>query len=203
MKPCLHFTSLKQYNIILSPTLEYNEELPTLSPHYFPIFPILPPHYRPIFPNLPPHILSPFPACHLTTLLHFSHLPSSLLPYLSQLTTIPKTNRSLQNSNFLPLGRQGKQVWLIARQLLMKAGCWWDAPLTLRDLAKVIIITRSKISYSLIKPQPLLCTPACSHKSHALAAHPHPKFTAPPVRSAFGIRSEVFGGTFLRKQSTP
>ena len=37
------------------------------------------------------------------------------------------------------LGRQGKHVWLIARQLPMKAG-WWDAPLTLWDLAKTIYI---------------------------------------------------------------
>ena len=55
-------------------------------------------------------ILPPFSPCHLTTFIHFSHLTSSLLSYLSQLTTLPTTNRPLQNSNILPLGRQGKHV---------------------------------------------------------------------------------------------
>ena len=63
-------------------------------------------------------------------------------------------------------------------------------------------ITRSKISYSLVEPQPLLCTPSCGYEFHALATHPHPTFTLPPVRSTFGIRSEVCGGAFLRKHST-
>ena len=59
-----------------------------------------------------------------------------------------------------------------------------------------------KISFSLIEPQPFLFTPACGYEYHALAVHPHPTFTAPPVKSAFGIWSEVCGGAFLRKQST-
>ena len=83
--------------------------------------------------NLPPcHLttLPPFPTCHLTTLMHLSHISSSLLSCLSQLTTLPTTNRSLKNSNVLPLGRQGKHIRLIVRQLLMKAG-WWNAPLVL------------------------------------------------------------------------
>ena len=54
-------------------------------------------------------ILSPFPLCHLTTLIHLSNLHTSLLSHLSQLTTLPTTNRSIQNSNVLPLGRQDKQ----------------------------------------------------------------------------------------------
>ena len=84
----------------------------------------------------------------------------------------------------------------------MKTG-WRDAPpLMLQDLAKAISITRSKISYSLIEPQPLLYTPACGYKFHALAVHPLPIFTAPPVKSAFGIQSEVCARAFLRKQST-
>lgn len=38
------------------------------------------------------------------------------------------------------LGRQGKLMWLIVvRQLSMKAS-WWDAPLSLRDLAEAICI---------------------------------------------------------------
>ena len=35
------------------------------------------------------------------------------------------------------IGRQGKHVWLIVRQLPMKAG-WWDALIVLRDLARAI-----------------------------------------------------------------
>ena len=58
-------------------------------------------------------------------------------------------------------------------------------------------ITRSKISYSSIEPQPLPCTPACVHEFHALALTPHPTFTAPLVGSAFRIQSEVCGRAFL------
>ena len=78
-----------------------------------------------------------FSTCHLTTLTHLFHLPSSVLSHLSQLTTHPTTNRSLQNSNVSPLGRQGKHVWLIVRQLFMEVG-WWDVPLALWDLAEAI-----------------------------------------------------------------
>ena len=69
-------------------------------------------------------------------------------------------------------------------------------------LVGAISITRSKISYSLIEPQLLLCIPACGYEFHAPVAYPHPTFTVPPVRSAFGIRSEVCGGAYWRKQST-
>ena len=37
------------------------------------------------------------------------------------------------------LGRQGKHVWLTARQIPMIAG-WWDAPLALRDFAETICV---------------------------------------------------------------
>ena len=87
-------------------------------------------------------LLPPFPPCHLTPLVHLSHLPSSLLSHLSQLTSLPTTNKSLKNSNVLSLGRQGKHVWLIVRKLLMKAGCW-DALLTHRDLAEAISLSYS------------------------------------------------------------
>ena len=98
----------------------------------------MPPHYSPTFPNLPPHSTNtPFPPCHFPLLIHLSHLPSSLLSYLFQLTSLPTANRHLQSSNFLSLGRQGKHVWLIVRQPLTKAG-WWDAPLALWDLTKAI-----------------------------------------------------------------
>ena len=108
-------------------------------------------HLTPLPPLRPCHftILPPFLPCYLTIFMHLSHLPSSLLSYFFQLTTLPTTNRSLQNSNVLLLGRQGKHVWLIIRW----ETCWWDALLALWDLAKAINITRRKISYSLIVPQ--------------------------------------------------
>ena len=69
------------------------------------------------------------------------------------------------------------------------------------EFNEAISITRSKISYSFIDSQPL-CTPACGCEFHSFAAHPHPTFTAPPVRSAFGIWSEsvveLFCGNSLR-----
>ena len=77
------------------------------------------------FPPLRPCHLTIFPPCQLTLLIHFSHFPGSLLSYLSQLTSLPTANIHLQNSNVLSLGRQGKHVWLIVRQWLMK-GVWWD-----------------------------------------------------------------------------
>ena len=52
------------------------------------------------------------------------------------------------------LGGKGKHVWLIVRQLPMKAG-WWDDPLALQDLA--VSMTTSKFSCSLIYAQPLPC----------------------------------------------
>ena len=120
--------------------------------------------------------------------MHLSDLPSSLLSYLSQHTILP-TNRSLQNSNVLPPGREGKHCGM--------ANSHAAAPLALWDLAEAISITRSKISYSLIKHQPLLCAPACGYEFHALAVYPHPTFTTPPVSSAFWIRSEVCGAAFF------
>ena len=63
-------------------------------------------------------------------------------------------------------------------------------------------ITRSKIYYNLIELQPLRCTPLCCHEFHALAFHPHPRFTDPLVGSTFRIGSEVCVGGFLREQPT-
>ena len=63
-------------------------------------------------------------------------------------------------------------------------------------------IARGKISYSLIESQPLPCTPTYGHELHALAFHSHPTFTTPLLGSDFWIRSEVYHGFFLWKQST-
>ena len=41
-----------------------------------------------------------------------------------------------------------------------------------------------KISFSLIKPQLLPCTPACCYKFHALAVYLHSTLTAHPIRDA-------------------
>ena len=134
VNPCLHFASLEQYNTILSSNSIPPSLLTTLPP--FPNCHLI------TFPPLRPWhltILPPFPRCHFTPFMHLSHLPSSLLSHLSQLTSLPTTNRYLQNSNVLSLGRQGKHMWLIVRQPLMKAG-WWDAPRALRDLAEAVNI---------------------------------------------------------------
>ena len=56
-------------------------------------------------------------------------------------------------------------------------------------------ITKSKI-YGLIECQALICTQACGYKFHALTVQQHPTFTAPSVRSEFGIYLEIFGGAF-------
>ena len=135
MNPCLHFASLEQYNTTLSLNsipLSLLTILPPLSNCHIITFPPLWPFHFTILPPLPP--------CHLTPPIHFSHLSSSLLSRLFQLTYLPTTNRCFQNGNVLSLGRQGKYVWLIVRQPLMKAG-WWDAPVALRDLAEAINMT--------------------------------------------------------------
>ena len=64
------------------------------------------------------------------------------------------------------------------------------------------LITRSKISYSLIEPQPLPSTPVCGCQFHVLAVHllPHQKkITTPLFGSAFGIWLEVCGGAIFPK----
>ena len=132
---------MKSWTHPTSNTLEQNQAPPTLLPHYSIAFPTLPHHYPLTFsnlpshypstsPTLPPHYPPTFPPCHLTTLTHIfhlsssipsslSHLPSSPLYHFSQLSTLPTTNRSLQNSNALPVDRQGKHVRLIV------SNCSW------------------------------------------------------------------------------
>ena len=92
--------------------------------------------------------------CHLTPLTHLSHPPNSPLSHLSQLTSLPTTSRHLYSNVFL-LGRQGKHVWLIVRQPLMKAG-WWEAPLALRDLAEAIRLPLKSTFWSQIFQENLL-----------------------------------------------
>ena len=138
---------MKSWSHPTSPTLEYNQEPLILPLHYSPNFPTLPPNYPPVFPNLPPR----YPPTSLTLPPHCSPTFPTLPPdYPPTFTTLsahysptflpqhPPNNK--QNTNVLPLGRQGKYVWLIVRHLLMKAG-WWDAPLALQDLAEVISMT--------------------------------------------------------------
>ena len=60
-------------------------------------------------------------------------------------------------------------------------------------------ITRTKICYTLVEPQPLPCTPNCGHEFYALEVYPHARYI---YRLAFGIQLEVCGGTLLRKQPT-
>ena len=129
VNPCLHFASLEQYST--------GSSLNSVPPSLLTTLPLFPNCHLTTFHRI---ILPPFPPCHLTPLIHLSHLPSSILPHLSQLTSLVTTNWSLQNSMVFLLGRQVKHVWLIVRQQIMKGG-WWDAPFKLQDLAEVISMT--------------------------------------------------------------
>ena len=75
--------------------------------------------------------------------------------------------------NFLtcPLGRQGKHVWSIVRQPPIKTG-WWDAPLTLWDLAEICLnkARNTKDAFSAGPKQDLV---------------PHATTTHPPTIKAF------------------
>ena len=57
-----------------------------------------------------------------------------------------------QGQTYVP-GGQDKHVWLVVKQVPMRAG-WWDAPLVLLELAVAISIPTIKISYSLIEAKP-------------------------------------------------
>ena len=126
-----YFPRAMQHNFVLKfnpnfPT-HYSLTVPKFSPHYIPTSPTVPAHYSPTLPNLSPYsTYTPFPPCHSTPVIHLFHLPSSLLSHLSQLTSLPATNRHLQNRSLLSLSRQGKHVRLIVTRPLMKTG-WWDA----------------------------------------------------------------------------
>ena len=58
---------------------------------------------------------------------------------------------------------------------------------------------QEKISFSLIEPQLLPCTPAYGYKFYALAVYLHPTLAAHEIRGTFGIQSNICGGAFLRK----
>ena len=117
-------------------------------------------------------------------------LPKELKPHSSHLNKTstkgtPHTLNHTASSPFFPqAGLEDTRAWSFSiwyYQLNHK----WDS-----------CITRSKISYSLIEPQPLPSTPAFGHEFHALAFHPHPTFTAPLVGSAFKIGLDVCCGVF-------
>ena len=128
--PILHPTSLTFPSLTTLPTCSPTTLQPLQPCHLIIVPPFLHDHLTTL-PSFPPSQLTtlpPFPPPQLTTLPPF------------QLTTLPTINRSLRNNNVLPLSRQGKHVWLIIWQLLMKAG-WWEVPLALQDLAKAISST--------------------------------------------------------------
>ena len=112
---------MKSWTHPASPPSNKTRNLPPFHLTTLPPFPNCHSTTHPPFPlfqltTIPPlrschlNILPPFPTCHLTTLMRLSRLPSPVLSYLSQLTNLPTTNRSLQKSKVLPLGRQGKHV---------------------------------------------------------------------------------------------
>ena len=78
--------------------LKYSWEIYVLNPTYFPIFlATSPPSHLSYLISLP--YLS-----HLSTSLpsHLSHLATSLPSHLSHLTSLPSTNKALQNNNIKP-----------------------------------------------------------------------------------------------------
>ena len=61
---------------------------------------------------------------------HWGYRRESWTPFVSYLFQFaPRTRRTHL------LGRLGYQLWLIVRQLPIKAG-WWDAPIALRDFSR-------------------------------------------------------------------
>ena len=62
-----------------------------------------------------------------------------------------------------------KQVWEVDKPGLFQSRYYWSNHQKWDSQ-----ITRSKISYNLIEPQPLPCRPAQRQEFHALAFHPRP-----------------------------
>ena len=90
---------MKSWSHLSSPTIECNQQPSTMLPHYSPAFPT----------SLPSHIFSTFLAYYPPNFSTF-HLLSSAVSHLSQLTILPVTNKSFQNSNVPPFGRHEKRV---------------------------------------------------------------------------------------------
>ena len=82
------------------------------------------------------------------------------------------------------LGRQGKHMWLIVRQVSIKSG-WVNLPLTLRDLAEAILLNIARIAdtfsrYHLQPPQH--CTSVTdTHRSSKIDITPTPTTTITPT----------------------
>ena len=104
---------------------------PTFSAHYHPHFPNC---HLITFPPLRPCHITILPPCHLTSPRHLLHL---VIPLHSPTFPTFPAHYSPNFPSSPPSQRQGKHVWLIVRQPLIKAS-WWDAPVVLRDLAKAI-----------------------------------------------------------------
>ena len=107
-----------------SPTYKQNKKPPTLLLSHLSWLAIsLPSHVSQIATSLPPNLSNHATSLlsylsYLATPLHSYTFPTFLAHYspnsqLSQLTSLSRTNRSLQIGNILSLGRQGKHVWQI------------------------------------------------------------------------------------------
>ena len=83
--------------------------------------------------------------------IYFNIHPSVTLIEVKQVYTHAASSFPLITTGTLGLicllGRQGKQVWLIVRQLPVKSG-WVNAPLTLQDLAKAIFLNIARDTFT-------------------------------------------------------
>ena len=88
--------------------------------------------------------------------------------YCESSRVISQSTTHIIQGNFLTclLGGQGKHVWLIVRQLPVKAG-WWDAPLTLWDLAKTICLNKARSTKDAFS-----ASPKQDLQPHATTIHP-------------------------------
>ena len=94
-----------------------------------------------------------------------------------------------------------KNVWLIVRQLPIRAG-WWDAPLAIWYLDEAMRITRSKISYTVWSNlnRFFVHQPAATNSMHVQSTHtPHSQRLQWDLHLEHGRRSavELFCGNSL------
>ena len=109
--------------------------LPPFPNCHFITFPSLRPCHLTILPPfLPCNLASYTLPSHIVTPLHSHTCPIFLDHHCPIFPGSPPSQRLVDTWQ-----GKGKHVWLIVRQPLMKAG-WWEAPLTLRDLAEAISI---------------------------------------------------------------
>ena len=84
----------------------------------------------------------------------YIHIYTNIPPLtVLRLSLRPSPSLRVTQENLLTClpDRQIKHVWLTARQLSIKVG-WWDTPLTLRDLAEWICLTKPRTQNMRFQP---------------------------------------------------